>query len=392
MGYFAPYIDASGLHIPAYTDILAELVDQARSIFGDDIYLGNDAADYQFLAVLALKISDTMQAVQLAYNNRSPATAIGSGLDALVKLNGLARKVPSYSTAQLTIIGTAGITISNGVARDIAGYRWKLPASVLIGLGGSATVTAICETLGAIQATSGTITIIDTPTAGWTSVTNPAAAVPGQPVEEDSGLRARQALSTELPSQTILAGTIAALAALSGVTRYRVYENPTNMADGNGHPAHSITCVVEGGTDADVARTIYDNRGLGCYTNGDVTIAVEDSLNRTETPIRFYRPTYVPVYVGIEIDPFSGYVSTMADDIKAAVAAYLNTLRIGQDVSVSPLYSPVLSVIADLSMPEFAVRSLLIGLSSGSLGTADLAIDFDEVAQGDVAYITITEV
>jgi hypothetical protein len=86
VAYFPPFIDSAGLHIPIYSDILADLIAQTQQIFGADIYLGIDSQDYQFLSILALKQNDTLQAIQLAYNNRSPVSAIGSALDGLVKI------------------------------------------------------------------------------------------------------------------------------------------------------------------------------------------------------------------------------------------------------------------------------------------------------------------
>lgn len=121
MAYIAPYIDAAGLHIPTYPDILAELVAKVQAIYGADIYLTNDSADYQMLSVFALKIFDSMQSIQLAYNSRSPATAIGAALDALVLYNGMVRKSSSYSTCQVLITGTGGTIINNGVIADLAG-------------------------------------------------------------------------------------------------------------------------------------------------------------------------------------------------------------------------------------------------------------------------------
>lgn len=58
MSYFEPYTSTRvGLHIPTYQDILTDMIEEMKKIYGQDIYLGNDSADYQFLSILALKIS-----------------------------------------------------------------------------------------------------------------------------------------------------------------------------------------------------------------------------------------------------------------------------------------------------------------------------------------------
>ena len=202
MAYFAPYIDETGLHIPTYSDIMEYLEEQVRLIFGNDIYLGDDAQDYQLLSVFAAKLFDVMQLAELNYNNRSPATASGAALDTLVAINGLQRQPATASTATVTLTGTAGAVISRGAVQQVStGYLWSLPASVTIGDDGTAEALATCQQLGPTVAVPGDLSIIATPTAGWVSVTNAAAADLGRAVETDAELRARQAQSVANPSR-----------------------------------------------------------------------------------------------------------------------------------------------------------------------------------------------
>ncbi len=387
--YFTPYVDASGLHIPTYDDILDYLIDQYKTIYGQAAYLGNDSADYQDIAVRTLMPFETLQAVQLAYNSRGPATAIGSALDGVVKMNGISRKAASYSTCQVTLTGTPDTVINNGIVADDNGYKWDLPTSVTIDLGGTVTVAATCETIGAITALIGTITTISTPTAGWTSVTNVVAAVAGQAIELDTALRSRQAISTQLPSQTLLDGTTAGIAAVSGVARYRVYENDTNLEDDDGLPPHSITAVAEGGTDADIAEQIYKRKGIGCYTNGTTSVAITDEYGRSRT-IRFYRPSYVSIDVAITVKALAGYTTALTAAIKTAIAEYLYSLAIGTDLSISALWYAALSVIQDMKTPTFTVTALTACVHGGMPGATDIAIAFNEVTDGDEDNITVT--
>ncbi len=388
MAYFAPYIDAAGLHIPTYTDIRDKMIAEAKAIYGNDIYLGNDSADYQWISTVALKISDTLQASQLAYNNRSPATAIGAGLAAIVKINGIKPKTPSYSTCPVTLTGTAGTVITNGVVGDINGYKWDLPAAVTIGAGGSTIISAECETIGAITALPGDINKIVKPTRGWTGVTNESAAIPGQPVEQDAELRARQAISTELPSQALVEGTTAGIADVSGVTRYRVYENDTNVTDAAGLPAHSITAVVEGGTDQDIATQIYRRKTPGCYTNGTTSTEIYDAFGRLTT-IRFYRPSYVDIDVVINVTRLTGYVDATTAAIKQAIVNYLNGLQIGDDLTNSSLWYAALAVMPNQKLPQFKITSLTAAKHGQSQGTGDIVTAINEVTRGTIAYVTV---
>jgi len=392
--YVAPSISSAGLTIPTYNAILNYLISAYQNIYGQNVYLANDSWDYQFLSILALKINDAMQGLQLEYNNRSPVTAIGSALDSLVKLNGLSRKSASYSTCIVILTGTVGAVITNGVVTDVNGFNWSLPSSITIGVGRTVSVTAICQTIGAVTALPGNISNIATPQAGWTSVTNAVAAVVGQPVETDSQLRARQFLSTKMASHTMLSGTIAAIAAVANVTRYNVVENNTNSYDLYGNPPHSVTAVVEGGLDLDIATAIFFNRGLGCYTNGTTSISVTDPDTGVAMTIRFYRPTYVPIYVSVGVHQLPGYTTATKATIQSQIALYLNSLQIGEGLTISALYGAALSAMPDITRPLFSVQSLKAGLTSSPSGTTDISISFNQVTLGQITspnYIIVVD-
>src|ERR1700677_1126938 len=272
MAYFAPYIDATGLNIPTYQDIYDYILTQYCSIYGITLSSNLSTSDIHDITNRALMINDCMNALQLAYNGFMVGSAIGVQQDTLYKVNGISRNAPTYSTASLSITGLAGATLTNLVAQDQNGNLWTLPASFTLNGSGLATVTGTCQTVGAVSAPSNTINIPQTPTANWYTVTNAAAAIPGAPVEPDSGFRARQAVSVSNPSQSLVTGTLGDIAQVDGVTRYATgiptpggapgtsIENPSGSTDSWGNPAHSITMVFEGATDLAVATAIYLNK------------------------------------------------------------------------------------------------------------------------------------
>jgi hypothetical protein len=399
MAYAPPVVTAAGLSIPAYSDIRDSLVATYQSLYGQTTYLGEDAADYQWISAVSLKLSDNCSLCQLDYNSRAPLTAIGAALDSIVKLNGLVRKSASSSSVLLTLTGTAGTPILNGVVADVNGIYWSLPASVTIGVGGTVTVNAVCQQPGPVAAEPGTVNRpVGGFTAGWVSVTNAYAAVLGNPVELDSQLRARQALSTALPSSTRLAGTIAEIAETAGVTRYNVLENQTNATDGYGNTGHSMTAVVEGGADLDVATAIYDNRGIGCNTQGATVptmtiVPVTDPNSGNITNIGFVRPVDLPIFVDISVHALGAVLTTaLQASIVAALVAYLNSLQIGEEITQSGLYGAALSVMPNLSQPWFSIRALTLGLTASPVGTADLVLEFFQVATGITANVILTAV
>jgi uncharacterized phage protein gp47/JayE len=388
MAYFAPTVTVTGLSIPTYNDIRDQLIADATAIFGSDVYLQPDSADYQWISSIADMIYDSFLCAQSAYNSRGPATAIGTGLDIIVGINGIRRQAAVPSTATMTVSGTAGTTITNGIVEDVNGNKWSLTSPTVIGVSGSATSVATCQTEGDVVAFAGEINKIITPTLGWASVTNPVDATIGSFPESDAELRARQAISTEQPSRTVLEGLEGALAALTSVTRFRVYENDTNVNDANGLPPHSITCVVEGGTNQDIANAIFTRKTPGAYTNGPVSVTVTDQYG-VQSTIRFDRPTSIDIDVTVNVKQLQGYTTDTTTQIKEAVADFCNSLDIGTDLPISSLWGAALSVNDTPTNPVFSVTSITAARHSQTQGTSDIVIDYNEVSHGDIANIVV---
>lgn len=378
MPYVPPYIDNTGMHIPTYSEIRDDLIQQMKSIFGEDIYIDEDSKDYQQISIFAKKIFDTNALGLLVYNNRTPNTAIGIGLDNLCALVGITRKPATYSTVQLTITGNAGTTITNGKATD-GTYTWNLPASVTIPDIGTIVVEATCDVSGSITAAANTINTIATPTFGWLSVTNTYVASAGVDVETDAELRGRYANATYQPSKTVLDGLLENIEALEGVTRSKIYENDTNEVDSNGLPAHSITAVVEGGEDKDIATAIYFKKTPGCYTNGTTSVVLT-TLSGNEATIRFYRPTDVNVRVKISIKQLPGYNSTYADEIQEAVYNYLANLDIAETVYRSIIWSVAIQTMASINSPTFSVLGVQLASGEQQFADQDIPMTFNQVA------------
>jgi uncharacterized phage protein gp47/JayE len=470
MSYTPPTIGSSGLTIPNFNDILQYLITQYQAIYGASVYLGSDSPDYQDLAIRALQATDAAQCLQAVYNGFNPQLSIGAGLDLCGRIIGPAREAATYSTAQVTLSGTPGTVVTSGTVQDVNGNYWNVASPATIGSGGTVTVPATAQQIGNITANPGDISQIASPTSGWTSVTNGAAASPGAAIEPDSAYRARLLISQALPSSTLRAGTEAAIAELTGVTRSIVYENqygyttsygicntantdagspansnvmwvelgfpldasvvgqPVNIAGttytitgyvgagitglgeitlsaspgtqtgvsfyiGDGiaiGPAHSITAVVEGGAQSDIAQAIYNNRGMGPYTCGTTSVVVTDANNAgTTMTISFYVLAYTPIYVTLNVHRLGGFTSAIQAAIQAAVVAYLNALGIGQTAVWSEMFGAAVSVNPNPNTPLFSVRSLYLGTSISPSATADVPVAFDFSSSGSNANVTI---
>ncbi|OUR38563.1 hypothetical protein B9J96_06025 [Enterobacter roggenkampii] len=381
---------AEGISAPDYQTILDTLTSYFQQIYGSDAYLEPDSKDGQMVALVALAIHDANNTAISVYNCFSPATGYGAALTSNVKINGIARRGATNSTVDLLLTGTAGTSITNGTVKDTNNVIWRLPALVTIGVGGTVTVTATCSNSGAVAALAGTITTINTPTRGWASVTNPAAATVGAPAETDAELRIRQGQSVALPSLTPFEGVDGAIANVAGVTRHKLYENDTGATDSNGLPPHSISAIVDGGDVTEIAQTIRGNKGQGTATYGITSVTVPDTYGNPHV-ISFSRSTDVPIYGHITLKAFTGYTSQIGVQIQQAVADYINGLTIGDDVLLSRIYSPAnLGVVSGGNARYYDIQELLIGKSAGSVAAANIIIAYNESASCKPENIVLT--
>ncbi|AZI51971.1 hypothetical protein CBF16_14325 [Pantoea agglomerans] len=383
-------VTAQGISAPDYQTILTTVTGYFQQIYGTDAYLEPDSKDGQMVALVALAVHDANNTAIQVYNSFSPSTAMTDGLTRNVKINGIERRGATSSTVDLTLTGSAGTTITNGSAKDANGINWILPASVTIGPDGTVTTTATCASNGAVAAVAGSVTQINTPTRGWTKVTNATAATVGAAAEKDSELRIRQRQSVALPSKTPFDALDGAIANVTGVTRHKLYENDTGSQDDNGLPEHSIAAIVDGGDVNAIAKVIQGKKGQGVATFGSTAVAVQDGWGNPHT-ISFSRSVSVPVYVAIALKVFTGYTNQVGNDIKAAIAAYINSLDIGDDLLLSRVYSPAnIGVTSGGESRYYDISSLQIGRAANSTAPANITTAYNEAVTCSVDDITIT--
>ncbi|HBZ1464998.1 TPA: hypothetical protein MJG08_22495 [Klebsiella pneumoniae] len=382
-------VTAEGISAPDYQTVLDTITGYFQQIYGSDAYLEPDSKDGQMVALVALAIHDANNTAISVYRSFSPATALGDALTSNVKINGITRRAATNSTVDLLLTGTVGTTITNGSVRDTNSVVWNLPATVVIGTDGTVVATATCANSGAVAAVAGSVNGINTPTRGWASVTNPLAATVGVAAETDAELRVRQSQSVALASLTPFDAVDGAIANVEGVTRHKLFENDTETTDANGLPPHSISAIVEGGDATEIANTIRSVKGQGVSTYGTTAVIVTDKYGNPYI-IRFSRPVDVPVYVSITLKALTGYSSEVGDEIKAAVAAYINSLAIGDSVLLSRVYSPAnLGVVSGGNARYYDIMELLIGRSSDDVAAANVVVAYDESASCSVDNIVL---
>ncbi|MCX2563323.1 baseplate J/gp47 family protein [Acetobacter thailandicus] len=381
-------VSTTGITAPTYDAILDWYQTQYRSIYGSDVVLDNSTQDGQWIAIQAQAMNACNQAMITVFNSFSPAKAQGTALSGNVKINGITRSASTNSTCDVVITGDVGTIISNGTIQDTVNrYTWSLPSGITIPSAGSITVTATCETSGSVSAAAGTLTIIATPTSGWTSVTNKTAAATGSDAQSDASLRLQQAASTMLSSVVIMDGITGGILSLSGVTNVQGYENDTDTTDSNGLPANSIALVVKGGDASEIATVIANKKTMGTPTYGTTTETITDSSG-AQRSISFFRPAETQIYVTITLKALTNYTTSIGSSAAQAVADYIAAQNIGSTIHTTRLYKPATLDDAAGGL-TYDIVSIEIGTSASTASADNLALSFNERPNCTAANVTV---
>lgn len=392
MAYQGPTIDSTGMHIPSYDDLIEALTQDYINTFGAGSYIDMDSADYEWMSILAKYLYDAFLLNQLNYTNRSPATVIGGEpQDILYIINGVRRKLASYSRCVVILTGEPNTTIINGVVRDVGGNLWNLTSPTIIGADGTISATATSQEPGRIIALPGDIRFINTPQAGWTSVNNEEQAITGSAVETDAEFRERRLFSVANPSRSIMEGIIGGVAAVSGVTRFKGYENDTNLTDSNGLPPHSICMVVEGGDRTAIATAIYLHKTPGCDTYGDQHVTIYDQYLNPNVRSFFYAG-YQEIDIHVVVRKLANYTAQDATNITNKIKEYMDGLAINQAVIPSVLASQALSANISIANPTFVIDQVQIAIKGNPLALDTIDTPFNMISTTELADIVIEEV
>lgn len=277
-------IGPTGLTTATRAELVAFYTAAFQAIYGADINLASDTPDGQMMNIFIQSVLDLEDLLTQVYNMFDPDNAIGEVLDQRVAINGIQRQAGTFTVTNITIVTSQALNlygldqVSNPVftVADNAGNQWELQATQNIASPGTYVYSFQAAAPGAVLTVPNTITIPVTIVLGVTTINNPTTYTTlGLNEETDAVLKVRRQKSVSLASQGYLAGLLAALENINGVTSAFVYENTTDSVDGDGVPGHSIWVIVAGtGTSAEIANAIYTKRNAGCGMFGTTTFVV----------------------------------------------------------------------------------------------------------------------
>jgi uncharacterized phage protein gp47/JayE len=326
-------LTAAGFAIKTQDTIRTELENAYRGIFGAAVPVTGDSVFGQEIGIFSEQMANLWELAQAVYLSPFPDSAQGVQLASSATITGQSPLPAAFSTVTLTLTGTNGTVIPAGSLVGITGTTTTFATDAQATIAGTtATVTATATTTGALTAPAGTLTVIKTPVAGWTAVTNAADALVGRDAETDAIFRSRRLANLAIALGGPVAALRTKLAAVTGVTFAGVKENRTDATDVSGLPPHSYQITVIGGSDADVAAAIWAGKSPGMATTGTSSATVTDEFGNAQT-VYWIRGTNVPMYLDVTLTrDASTYPADGDARVAAALVAFVATLDYGADV------------------------------------------------------------
>lgn len=330
-------IDDKGVVVPLLDDIITDLSDGFKEIYGQDINIDSNTPDGQRIGIESQARKDTADAIAYAIQMHDPQYAQGKWADVIAKLSGIKREEGKYTLLPEVKITTDRIvTLSTGyTVKDPNGNNWILDNIVDLGNGVN-LVDFRSEFYGAISIGVGTFLEPSEIKFGVKFIETTKAPIEGRLGESTASLMARRERKLAINNTHDREGIEASLIDIDGVIDALVLENNTNETDTNGVPAHSINAIVLGGSDEEIANIILKKIiGGGCGTFGEQSYTILNYRNNNRV-INFDRPETIDITATVTLVRAQNGVDIDIDAIKDAISN--KQFRIGQDVVAGMLY------------------------------------------------------
>lgn len=286
-------------------------------------------------------------------NQFNPLTAEGVWQDALGSIYFIQRKQGEPSIVDCVCTGLAGTVIPKGsIVKSSDNVTLIATNGGTIGGSGSVSLTFSAQTPGPIPIGANTVTTIVTVIAGWDTVNNPAAGIPGRDEESRLEFEFRRALSVAKNAHGTVESLLSEIANIQGVLDVIILENTTSTPRVEGGveiPGHSVFISVSGGDDTEIAKAIYMKKDAGCGTAGntDVSYVAPDVYNKKYT-FKIERPTPLAFAIQVNMRLTPTTPSDIEDRVKKAILDNFNgndntvgRVRIGSTLYASRFYGTV---------------------------------------------------
>lgn len=379
----------NGFIAPSYEEVLDSVEDDFISKFGTDIVLTSNSNFGILARLIAWRETLMIQELQKNYYSAFISTATDTSLDRVGSNIGVGRKVQHPASAIIEVTTDGEYLIEAGETFETEdGYVFELERDITTTQqpDGSWKGTGWVESDEAgemFNVGANTITLETNPDDNVLSVTNPEPANGGQDYEDDETYRARLLEENEANPGPTAWGMKSALMELPGVRDVNPVENDKADADRWGNPSYTVHLYILGGNDNDIANVIVNHMAAGITLVGSKAMDVTDATGNPRT-VHFDHAIDKPIYVKVTLKVNEGWNDDEGvDDVKAAIADYINHLIIGKTLFLTRLYPLVYSVDG---VDEAIIT---IGTNKANLGSNDIVNDINQAVSCDESNIEV---
>lgn len=351
------YIGINGLVTQSLDEIITDLTDKFKAIYGIDTNIEQNSPDGQFINLIAQEKKDILDFATQIYNNLDVDRAIGIPQQILYKLNGLVIKSYTYSFCYVNVTCTQPVNLmgldddienadgTGYTVSDTNGNRWILAESQSLEAG-THLLNFRSADLGPINSLPNTITVMETILAGVSGVNNPANNyITGLKGESSSEYRTRRNKMMSVPSQGFNDSIESQLMNLNNVTQAKVYDN---REDETIHeiPPHAVWVIVEGGNSDEIGKVVYNNIPPGIPMKGDQTVNILRPNGETAV-VKYDYPEAENLYIKGNVKLLKGSIDE--DYLKSQLAQM--TFDIGEIAESVNIATAIKDIIGEVGSP-----------------------------------------
>lgn len=441
-------VTPAGFVIKPQAEIVADLEAAFRATFGVGINLTPSSPFGQLVGIFAERLSSLWQLAEAVYTATTPDGAEGVPLVNVCALTGTSPNAATLSKVLVVCTGTPGTLLTAGRRASVLGvgskfellvpralaaapavgrstiyargacvtndgkvYTAKVAGTtsgssgaaptgtgtaivdgsvtwVYVGDGtGYSTAEFVAVEPGPVPANAGSLTVIETPVAGWSGIYNlDDHWILGEALEADPELRMRRESELRAQGNAALDAVRQAVLALEGVLECVVFENATDDVDTDGRPPKSIEVLVDGGDPDAICAAIFEAKAAGVATHAtEEALGVADSQGVVHL-IGYSRPDVLATWITLNVwyDP-DKWPADGVEQIKALLASWGESrLPVGSSLYRSALLAEVFRVsgVMRADLPTLSTNGAVYN-------AADLTVTTRQIVQLDTARIIV---
>lgn len=386
-------VTETGFNCPTVDDILNAKNILAKEEFGDDFDTDEKTPEGMFFRINAKAESKLCEIAEGIYYSIFPHTATGVSLDRVCEFVNLTRDSAGHAQHTIRVYGTEGYIVEAGTEfKNMEGIEFYSVMTTTIDQSDEseelprfyANLSVQCKqsgTIGNVNDINSTVEV----TPSISSVEYLTVEAYGTPAETDPELRTKFKSVVKGLGTNSANAIIANVLRVAGVNNVILIDNTTDtdeiISDGLTVTAGTYAVIVHSDStanEAEIAQAIFEKQPLGIPQSGAEEIIVTDNSN-TDHTVKFTYVTTQNIDIAVTCKIDKSFTTSGIQEIKDNLAAYINSLGIGQEVVYTNLYEYIYKVTGVTKVTALTANN----------GTIDIPINKIEIAHAGEIGVTV---